>query len=90
VTSTYSVTVTNIGAGAAGQFTVKLFVNNTEREDWVVSGLERGQSVALTTELTWSAAGTYDIRVNADTASQVEELSDVNNRGDMTVTVSGS
>lgn len=90
VTLTYSVTVTNIGAGAAGQFTVKLFVNNTEQEDWVVSGLDRGQSVALTTELTWSAAGTYDIRVNADTANQVEELSDVNNRGDMTVTVSGS
>ncbi len=90
LTLTYSVTVTNIGAGAAGQFTVKLFVNNTEQEDWVVSGLDRGQSVALTTDLIWSAAGNYDIRVNADTASQVDELSEVNNRGDMTVTVSGS
>lgn len=90
VTLTYSVTVTNIGIGAAGQFTVKLYVDNVEEEEWVVSGLDRAQSVALTTELTWSAAGTYDIRVNADTGNQVEELSDVNNRGDITVTVTGS
>jgi hypothetical protein len=86
-TSTYSVTVTNLGIGPAGAFKVVLSINNEARADWVVSGLNRGESVALTTDLTWNTAGTFNLRADADTEGKVTEISEVNNRGDTTVTV---
>lgn len=87
VTLTYGITVSNLGQGPAGSFKVTLAVNNTQKADWVVSGLGRGESVALTTDLKWDAAGTYNIRVDADPDNAVREVSDINNRGDVTITV---
>lgn len=88
VTVTYSVTVSNTGLGAAGQFTITLQVNGTQVETWVVSGLDKGQSVALTKDLTWDTAGSFALRVDADTENKIAESIEINNRGDITVTVS--
>jgi hypothetical protein len=88
VARTYSVTITNVGLGSSGQFSATLTVNNgTPLELGVVGGLESGQSVTLTREVTFTSAGTYNLRVDADPANQVLEVSEVNNRGDLTVTV---
>jgi hypothetical protein len=88
VTESYSVTITNAGIGPAGQFSAVMSVNNGPTLDLgTVSGLDRGQSVVLQREITFSAAGTYNIRVDVDPANTVPETSDVNNRGDITVTV---
>lgn len=89
VTRTYSFTITNIGQGITGQFAVTMTIDNgTPVEIGVVGGLNPGQSVALTRDITFSAAGTYQIRVDVDPANQVTEVSDFNNRGDITVVVS--
>ena len=89
VTETYAVTVTNAGPGAAGPFVSILTMDDTEYDLGVVSGLSSGQSIALTIDLTFTASGSYDIRVDVDSDNQVEEVSNVNNRGDITVDVSG-
>lgn len=88
VARTYTVTITNVGLGSAGQFSATLTINNgTPLELGVVGGLDGGQSVSLTREVTFSSAGTYNLRVDADPTNQVLEVSEVNNRGDLTVTV---
>ena len=87
VTKQYSVTITNNGTNSAGQFTVTLKVNDVLDEDWTVSGLSAGQSILLTTNVTFNAAGTVILRVDADTTNSVVEASDVNNTGFYTVTV---
>lgn len=88
VTQTYSVTISNVGQGSAGQFSATIQIGNGLPMDLgTVSGLDRGQSVVLERALTFSGPGTYNIRVDVDPANQVPETSDVNNRGDVTVTV---
>jgi uncharacterized protein YraI len=88
VTRTYSVTITNQGMGRAGSFNVTLRVNNGTAIDLgVVGGLERGQSVVLQTDVTFTATGTYNLRADVDPTNLVTEVSEVNNRGDITVTV---
>ncbi len=87
VTKQYSVTITNNGMNSAGQFTVSLKVNDVLSKEWTVSGLSAGQSVLLTTDVTFKAAGSAILRVDADTTNSVVEASDVNNTGFYTVTV---
>jgi hypothetical protein len=88
VTEPYSVTITNAGIGPAGQFSAVMTVNNGPTLDLgTVSGLDRGQSVVLQRDITFSAPGTYNIRVDVDPSNTVAETSEVNNRGDITVTV---
>jgi uncharacterized protein YgiM (DUF1202 family) len=89
VTKQYSVTITNnaVGNANAGQFTVSLKVNDVLDEEWTVSGLAAGQSVLLTTNVTFKSSGTQILRVDADTGNNVTEASDVNNTGFYTVTV---
>jgi len=85
---TYSANITNVGQGSASQFSVIVTINNEPPlELGVVGGLEAGQSVVLTRDITFSSAGTYNIRVDIDPTNQVNETSEVNNRGDITVTV---
>jgi hypothetical protein len=88
VTITYAINITNMGQGPAGAFTVNLSNNGTLTDTFNVSGLDRGQSISLTRDLTWTTAGTFNLRVDVDPDSRVAEVSDVNNRGDLTVTVS--
>lgn len=88
ITRSYSVTITNVGLGASGQFSATISVNNgTPLDLGAVGGLEAGQSVVLMRDLTFTSAGTYALRVDADPANQVLEVSEVNNRGDISVTV---
>ncbi len=88
VTETYSVTISNVGLGNATQFTATISVNGGAALDLgTVSGLDKSQSVVLQRALTFNGPGTYQIRVDVDTANQVSENSDINNRGDVTVTV---
>jgi hypothetical protein len=88
VTETFSVTVTNVGLGPAGAFAATIRIDNGAPLDLgAVSGLQPGQSVVLQRQLTFSGPGTYNIRVDVDPTNQVPELSEVNNRGDITVVV---
>jgi hypothetical protein len=88
VTETFSVTVTNVGLGAAGAFAATIRIDNGAPLDLgAVGGLLPGQSVVLQRQLTFSGPGTYNIRVDVDPTNQVPEVSEVNNRGDITVVV---
>ena len=92
VTGTFSVTVTNTGAGPSAQFnntiTVTLPPNpGTTLPLGVVASLNPGESIVLNTDLTFNATGTYTIQVVGDSDSQVTEVSEVNNTASMTLTV---
>jgi hypothetical protein len=85
---TYSVTITNNGAGPATQFSANLSVNNgTPIDLGTVGSLEQGQSVVLQTTVTYTSTGTFNLRVDVDSANAVQEVSEINNRGDISVTV---
>jgi hypothetical protein len=90
VKQTYSITVSNLGQGPAGAFKVTLYINNTVHTDWSLSGLGRGESIVLQSEVTWNTAGNYTLRVEPDPDKVLAELSDVNNAGTINITVSGS
>lgn len=87
VTQQYAVTVTNFGIGATGQFDVRMTFNGQQIDLGVVANLNPGESIILTRDLTFTAAGNYDIRVDVDPNNVVQEVSDINNRGDISVTV---
>jgi uncharacterized protein YraI len=90
VTSNYAVTVTNTGLGPTGQFNnlVTILPLNTTLPLGVVGSLRPGESIILNVGITFSAPGSYTLQVRADSDSQVTELSEVNNLGIFTVTVS--
>jgi subtilase family serine protease len=52
-----------------------------------VGSLEQGQSVVLQTTVTYTSTGTFNLRVDVDSANAVQEVSEINNRGDISVTV---
>lgn len=87
VSETYGVSVTNLGPGPAGTFAVTLRRDGTIVQDWIVSDLSAGQSISLSVSLVFDAAGSYDLRVEADPDDEIDEVSNVNNRGDITVDV---
>ena len=89
VTSLYTVVITNTGGGMAAQFNniVNISPPSTDYQLGVVGNLSASQSVTLTINLTFSAAGTYTLQARADNLSQVTEISEVNNLGLFTVTV---
>lgn len=87
VTVTIAVTVTNIGIGTSGTFETTIRIEGVDYDLGAVSGLEPGQSVVLVTDYTFTAPGDYDVRVDVDPADDVNEISEVNNRGDITITV---
>lgn len=91
VTEEYAVTISNLGASSTGQFSATLTVDfegdETEYDLGVVSNLAAGESIVLIQELTFDAEGEYEIQVEADPDSSVDEVSEVNNRGDITVNV---
>lgn len=84
----YSVTITNTGAGPSGAFANKVSVSDgTEKDLGVVSNLNAGESISLTFELTFTAAGSYNITATADSNSQVAEIYEVNNTSILSVKV---
>lgn len=86
-TATVSVTVSNLGFGPAGNFESVVIIDETEYDLGIVSGLERGQSIALQVEVTFEDTGDIPIRVVVDTTDNVDELSEVNNQAQITVEV---
>ena len=86
---TYSITITNTGSGPSGTFssTIKL-PNGTDANLGVVANLNAGESISLNMDITFTAATSYTLIANVDSASQVNEISEVNNTATLLVTVS--
>jgi hypothetical protein len=87
VTEQYAITISNLGFGPSPQFDVVMRVNDVEIDMGVVSNLNNGQTIVLTQDVTFSDDGNYTIRVEADPGNLVTEVSEVNNRGDISVNV---
>ncbi|MDX2163114.1 MAG: CARDB domain-containing protein [bacterium] len=92
VTTSYGVTITNTGGSASGQFsnTIQVQPGGSEVQLGVVAGLNPGESIVLTANLTFATAGAFTITARADAGSQVAEISEVNNTGITTVTVNAA
>lgn len=92
VTSSYTVTITNGGSSATGQFNNAIAVNpgGASTPLGVVASLGPGESIVLNVSLTFSSAGTYSIQAQVDSDNQVWELSKVNNIGILNVTVNAA
>ena len=92
VTSSYTVTITNNGTSATGQFNNAISVTpgGATTPLGVVASLAQGESIVLNVSLTFSTAGTYSIQAQVDSDSQVTELSEVNNVGILNVTVNAA
>jgi hypothetical protein len=89
VSVTFSTVITNIGSGGTGQFTnsVLILPDETAQEIGVVGALGPGQSVVQEFTLTFITAGQRTIQVRADSGGQVTEISEVNNTGQINVTI---
>jgi len=86
----YAITISNLGTGPTGAFSNRITLpGGLEADLGVVSNLDPGVSIVLTTNITFSAAGTVELRVLADSANAVTEVSEVNNSGALQVTVVG-
>lgn len=92
VTATYAVTITNTGGGSAAQFnnTIQVSPGGSPQQLGVVAGLNPGESIVLTADLSFNSAGTFTIQAQTDSANQIQEASEVNNLGFGSVTVQGS
>lgn len=92
VTSMYAITITNTGQSGTTQFNNNITVSppGTAQPLGVVAGLNPGESILLTINLTFDAAGTYTLQARTDVDSQITEASEVNNVGYFTVTVSNA
>jgi len=91
VVATYAVTITNTGGPIPGQFNNVIVKNpgNVEIPLGVVAGLGRDQSILLTVEVTFGAAGDYTLQFKPDSGNAVSEFSEVNNNALLNVTVTG-
>jgi hypothetical protein len=89
VTASYTVTITNNGSSATGQFNNTIAVNpgGSTTPLGVVANLLPGESIVLNVSLTFSSAGTYTIVATADSDNQVPEQSEFNNTGTLNVGV---
>lgn len=92
VTANYSITIANTGSGSTGQFnsTITVLPGGTPQELSAVSNLSAGESIALTIALLFDAPGSYTLRVLADSDSDVDEVSEVNNTGTLDVVVTAA
>lgn len=90
ITQQYVVTILNVGGSPTGQFNNTIgIVGQPFIELGTVASLGANQAITLTADLTFTAAGSYVVRAIIDSDSQVPELSEVNNRGEIDVTVTG-
>jgi len=86
-TESYKVTIQNTGNGAASQFTTTMFVNDTEQDLGVIAGLAANSTHDFNVQIEFSQGGTFKLEVVVDNDSQVSELSEINNQGQVFVTV---
>jgi len=85
---TIHITIKNQGSGNAGEFEVSLEIDGKNVKVFKdISSLDSGSSIRrdYTTSL---SAGTYDVRVLADTGSDVSESDEDNNDDEIEITVS--
>ena len=87
VSATYAVQITNTGGRPTGQFSATITKGTEVINLSTVSNLDPGQSVVLDIDLTFTTAEPYTLVVNADSGSNVQEFSEVNNQGFYSVTV---
>jgi hypothetical protein len=87
VSGTYAVTITNTGGRATGQFSNAVTVGADEIALGVVANLEAGQSIVLNIDLSFTAAGPFNVQARADSGNNITEFSEVNNAGFYSVTV---
>lgn len=90
----FTVQISNLGRGPSSQFSVLMTVelagseeDPTEYDLGVVGSLNADQSIVLEQEVIFLEIGEYDIRVEVDADDAVDEISEVNNRADLTVEV---
>ncbi|PJF26277.1 MAG: hypothetical protein CUN53_08530 [Phototrophicales bacterium] len=89
VSVTFSAVITNNGSSGTGQFTnsVLILPDEITQEIGVVGALGPGQSVVQEFTLNFTTAGQRTIQVRADSGGQVIEMSEVNNTGQINVTI---
>lgn len=92
VQGTFSVTITNTGAGPTTQFSNTITVTDPSSASTVtplgvVASLAPGESIVLNISVTFTVAGTHTIQVRADSDSQITEMSEVNNQAITTIQV---
>lgn len=92
---TFSVTITNTGLSATGQFDNTITVTapsttTTSTSLGVVSSLSPGESIVLNISLTFTESGLHTITVQADSALQITETSEVNNTAITTISVAAN
>lgn len=86
-TETYKVTIRNTGGASAGQFVTTLNVGSKEIDLGVVSGLAASASREFNVDVVFESGGTFDLEVFVDAEDNVDEVSEVNNKGKISVTV---
>lgn len=82
-----SVTITNAGFGPAGSFRAVVIIDEAEYDLGVISSLGRGESIAVQTEVIFDETGDIPVRVIVDVDDDVDELSNVDNQGQVTIEV---
>jgi len=87
-TETYTITITNAGNAASGQFLSVVEVDDTEYDLAAVSNLDRGESIALEVDVEFADAGEVELIVNVDIEDDVDEVSEFDNRATLEITVS--
>lgn len=86
----YAITISNLGTGPTGSFSNRIVLpGGLDADLGVVSNLDPGVTIVLTVNVTFNAAGSYELRVTADSNNDVTEVSEVNNMGSILVTVTG-
>lgn len=86
-TETYTIRIQNTGTGRAGQFASTVFVNGVERDLGVVAELAANSSRDFDVQLEFTQSGNVNLEVQVDVDNQVTEISEVNNRGQISITV---
>lgn len=86
-TESYIVAIRNTGTGDASQFLTTMTINGNERDLGVLAGLSRNTSREFTVDVEFEQSGTFQFDVTVDSDNQVNELSEVNNQGTISVTV---
>jgi CARDB protein/Big-like domain-containing protein len=87
ITVEYTFTVKNQGGQASGQFGIEMRVGADVIDLGVTGSIDPGSIITISNEVTFTASGEYDIRVDVDSNNEVIEQIEINNRGDITVTV---
>ncbi|MEM4945216.1 MAG: S8 family serine peptidase [Archaeoglobaceae archaeon] len=86
-TATINATIENIGNANAGAFNVSFYANNALIEKVRIDGLNADGSAIASISWTPSSAGSYTIRVIADSENEITESNEANNESSVTVKV---